>query len=273
MSNGIVYLYFNNQLVGYRAYVDGKTYDAGIEELKRVGISLEGKLTKKVILQDHNGLLMSKQEKETGKLAIDVSNDIPSMRKLFNLQNIVTQQDTKPKVLKNQSNVIKPSKGLAIVLVGYDSEHGEYQTISSTTTVYLLFSTKTAVKQVAKIIGRRIDEKSLLNRLSTSKVVSQQVTLDSYDVYQLERDFNAKIGITKDGFNLHDRNHYSDSHVNITLVPPNFNVELTGRLEYASIGTTADGGSLESYLEGLRKRFESNYIYYPNMTLSDIRRL
>ncbi len=274
MSN-IANLVFNKQIVGYRAVSNNKKYDVEVGVPESLGISMAG-ISKSITLVDHNGLLMSKSEIDTGNKAIDITDNQVLIRQIFRVQE-TPKAPPKPKApptpkIKGKKD-LQYKNGLAIILTGLEEENAEYETLSTTYEVYLVFKTKKAITEASAILGYSLDKKRTLEAFERG-TKAFRVRLSGNSYWELTHKFDAPEGGTKEGFSFSSANHYSDWHYSVQLVPPTFEYDKTGKLEYAQTGTTADGDSLEDYVKYVQNSFEKGHkVFYPTLSLRDITRM
>jgi hypothetical protein len=282
----VAMLVFNGDLLGYR-FKDATTiYDIELDLVRKLGFKLD-EVKKKITLKDVNGLLLSESEEKTNILAQNITENVDFSRdlivKVLNAEaRALIETAPKPVVAKptppkpKAPKKVKPlefKNGLAIIIVGFEGSHGEYNTIKSTTECYLMFNTKTAISKVCAITGIPLDKKSTLAKYERGNK-AHKVILDDNMFYVLTQNVDCNFYVAREGIVLSDENYYDGSRVNVRLIPPNFEATLKEEYKYASIGTTADGEPLQDYIKNLKGAFESGYYtYLDHVLLSDVRRM
>jgi hypothetical protein len=268
MANVILALKFNNEIVGYRALLsNGTRYDVDIDTIASLGGIDVANVTKFANLFDHNGLLLSRIEIDSGVRAMDISGNTKLVKDIF-----LTKSESSTIVAKGQK-YLQFTNGLSIILRGIEEENSEYQTLSTTFDLYLVFKTKKAITEVASILGSRFNKTSTLENFARGRT-SIGVKLDSYTYHMLLTGFNANAGLVKEGFNLHTSNHYSGERVHVQVVPPHFREALAENIKHTNVGTTADGDSLEQFVQVVIARIAlGTYTLYPSISFENIKRL
>lgn len=247
--------------MGYRAITeDGSKFDVDVDVVNSLGLNFSN-VTQFTELQDHNGLLLSKTEIKSGKLAEDISNNKNLIKEVFSAKS--------PNSM-NSSSELKFSNGVCIILVGIETESGEYQTLSTTFEYYLVFKTKKAINDVSDILGARFNKRDALASYERG-IKSVRIKVDNQSNHMLTSNLVSNVGIISEGFYLRCENHYSDIRVGVKIVPPNFTEALSDNVRHKNIGTTADCELLEDYVKDVKEGIKTGYYtWYSGISLRSV---
>lgn len=265
-------LYFQGHLVGYRAISDSGIYDVEkdkLEALKPPPYRPMEKLT----LIERDGLLVSEHELKAHRIVEDVSHSPLRINRLFRgINKSPTSGEAIPVIAIKSSPEIVFKEGVAVILEAESERNGEYDSISESYRVHILFETKRAVEEVCDLLGFVLEKRKTISYFENG-LKSFPVVLDDFGLYSLTSRFKIPIGVTRDGFTFTSENRHADYRYSVKLIPPHFDYKKEGVLEDAYTGTTADGITLDDYIQKVRDAFESGYyIFYPTLTLAQIKR-
>lgn len=195
----VVKLEYKSTPVGYRAIdlnQNSTSFDVENNAVKAIGLDLSG-VSKRMCLQDYNGLLLSSSERRTGVLSQDISDNPRKVLDVFSTNALLEGK----LVLKCINGGPYFRNHLSLLLVGVTVNSVEHSIESEYYDVYMIFQDQGGLEVIDSALHDDTMLKGLSTRIKSGHSVTR-VSLDMPTFFSLVFYWHVPVFVSKEGLNF-----------------------------------------------------------------------
>jgi hypothetical protein len=273
----VVTLIYDTAAVGCRFYDDTEMFDIDLATAYRLGFDYS--IIKEFVeLRTVGSLLLSSDEVNSGKNAVDISDDELELKRVVSILSSegyahalfpwVYEQNPIGKEITGEE--LKFTNGIALIAISMREEVGEFFTTSRDLLTFIVVETNDALIGVCNLSDGLLAYKPAFSAFMEGQQCFR-LTLSYSMLNDFQKAFNCPLSFAKGGFSFTHSDHSTGRIYSTNLVPPLFKLDPRNKDGSEQVGASTLGLSLVDALHDLRSCYSmESFNYYLHLSLGDI---